>query len=154
MAKQKENRLVVGDRTWVGAIPEWLLDEVKAERMVYGLASMMNGGRPQVGDAEVAVYLMTASMRQRLSSEHTNIYMYLLTRLFAKKEKGVPEDIRREELTDWEEHEFRELKDMIYHTRGGEISHPLFDALKQLKKDIRPKCKIGGVVDERKGAKK
>lgn len=154
MAKQKENPIVVADREWAKDIPEWLMDEVKAERLVYGLASLMNGGRPQVGDAEVAVYLMTNALRQPLSSEYANIYAYLVTRLFRKKGKQVPEDIRTEELTDWEEHEFRELKDMIYRRRGGEISHPLVEAMKQLKKDIRPKCTIGLVVHERKGVKK
>ena len=151
MPKQKKNLLVVGDREWAKDIPEWLLDDVKAERMVYGLASLMNGGRPHVGDAEVAVYLMTASLRQPLSSDHTNIYMYLVTRLFAKKNKEVPEDMRREELTEWEEHEFRELQDMIYRCRGGEIHHPILEMMRQLKKDIRPKCKIGPVIHERKG---
>jgi len=120
-------------------IPEWLLEEVKAERLIYGLACLMDGDRAKVGDAEVAVYLMTASHRDVLSSEHVNIYMYLVTRLFKKRDKEVPEDIRKDELTEWEEHEFEELKDMIYRSRGGEISHPLLDAMRQLKKDIKRK---------------
>lgn len=148
MPKQKENPIVVADREWAKDIPEWLLKEVKVERLVYGLASLMKRGTPQVGDAEVAVYLMTNALRQPMSSEYANIYAYLLTRLFRKKGKEVPEDIRREELTDWEEHEFRELKDMIYRRRGGDISHPLVDAMKQLKKDLRPIAKIGGVVHD------
>ena len=139
MAKQKENRLVVGDAAWADTIPEWLLDEVKAERLIYGLASLTNGGRPQVGDAEVAVYLMTASHRGSLSSEHTSIYMHLVTRLFRKRGKEVPEDIRREELDDWEQHELKELQDMIYQKRGGEIHHPLLDAMRDLGKEIRRK---------------
>jgi len=99
----------------------------------------MDGGRAKIGDAEVAVYLMTASHRSMLSSEHTNIYMYLVTQLFKKRDKEVPEDIRKDELTEWEEHEFEELRDMIYHSRGGEIKHPLLNAMRQLKKDIKRK---------------
>ena len=140
MAKKKENRLVVGAREWADTIPEWLLDEVKAERLIYGLASLM-GRRPKVGDAEVTVYLMTASYRSVLSSEHTNIYMHLVTRLFKKRDKEVPESIRKDELSEWEEHELEELRDMIYHSRGGEIHHPLLDAIRQLKKDIKRKEK-------------
>lgn len=139
MAKQKENCLVVGDASWADSIPEWLLDEVKAERMIYGLAYLMNGGRPHVGDAEVAVYLMTASHRGPLSSEHTNIYMYLVTQLFRKRGKEVPEDIRRDKLDDWEKRELRELQDMIYQKRGGEIHYPLLDAMRQLRKGIKKK---------------
>lgn len=141
MPKQKENRLVVGDATWADIIPEWLLNEVKAERMIYGLTSLMNGGRPKVGDAEVAVYLMTGSLRQPLSSEHTNIYMYLTTRLFKKRGKEVPEGIRKDKLTEWEQHEFEELKDMIYQKRGGEIHHPVLDALRGLKKEVKKQTK-------------
>ena len=139
MAKAKENRLVVGDAAWADMIPEWLLYQVKAERLIYGLGSLMNGGRPKVGDAEVTVYLMTASHRGSLSWEHTNIYMYLVTQLFKKRGKEVPEDIRKEELTDWEKYELEELKDMIYQKRGGEISHPLLDAMRELRKEARGK---------------
>ena len=141
MVKKKENRLVVGVAAWADTIPEWLLDEVEAERMIYGLASLMDSGRAKVGDAEVAVYLMTASHRSVLSSEHTNIYMYLVTRLFKNSGKEVPESIRKEELSDWEEHELEELRDMIYTKRGGEIHHPLLDAMRHLKKDIKRKEK-------------
>jgi len=135
MVKKKDNRLVVGAREWVDTIPEWLLDKVKEERLIYGLASLMGRG-PKVGDAEVAVYLMTVSHRGPLSSEHVNIYMYLVTRLFKKRGKEVPESIRKDELSEWEEHELEELRQMIYHSRGGEIHHPLLDAMRQLKKKI------------------
>jgi len=137
MAEKKENRLVVGAREWADMIPDWLLEEVKAERLICGLACLMDGGRAKVGDAEVAVYLMTASHRGVLSSEHVNIYMYLVTRLFKERGKEVPEDIRRDELTEWEEHEFDELKDMIYRKRGGEINHPVLEFMRQFKKDIK-----------------
>ena len=122
-------------------IPEWLLDEVKAERLIYGLACLMDGGRAKIGDAEVAVYLMTASHRSILSSEHTNIYMYLVTRLFKKRDKHVPLSIRKEKLTEWEEHEFEELRSMIYQKRGGEIHHPVLDALRGLKKEVKKQTK-------------
>ena len=37
------NKLVVANRGWAETIPEWLLDEVRAERLVYGLADIMAG---------------------------------------------------------------------------------------------------------------
>ena len=40
-----------------------------------------------------------------------------------------------------EEHELEELRDTIYRSRGGEISHPLLDAMRHLKKDIKRKEK-------------
>jgi len=84
---------------------------------------------------------MTASHRSVLSSEHVNIYMYLVTRLFKRRDKEVPEDIRKDELTEWEEHELEELRDTIYRSRGGKISHLLLDAMRHLKKDIKRKEK-------------
>ena len=149
MAEKKENRLVVGAMEWADMIPEWLKEEVEAERMIYGLGSLIGRG-PKVGDAEVCAYLMTASLRQPLSSEHVNIYMYLVTRLFKKRGKEVPLSIRKDELTEWEEHELEELRDMIYRSRGGEIHHPLLNAMRQLKKDIKRKeeSKCSGKKEE------
>ena len=137
MMKNKENRLVVADAGWAKTTPEWLLQEVKTERMIYGLASLMGEGKSKVGDAELAVYLYTLSLRQPLSREYTHIYLYLCTKLMAKREKEVPEEIKVEELTEDEPRLLNELREEIYKARGGEIKHPLLDAMRELKKEIK-----------------
>jgi hypothetical protein len=141
MAKEK-NRLVVGSAEWADSIPEWLLEEVRAERLILGMCSIRKELAPEdaVGEAETAVYLMTASFRQPLSSEHTNIYVYLTAKLMKRKNgEDKPLDPMLEEaltrgLTDGEKDELRDLKRMIYDKRGGEIDSPILNMLKAMKK--------------------
>jgi len=137
MIKNKENRLVVADAGWAETIPEWLLQEVKTERMVYGLASLMGDGKSKVGNAELAVYLYTLSLRQSLSLEYTHIYLYLCTKLMAKREMEVPKEIKVKKLTGDEPRLLDELREEIYEARGGEIKHPLLDMMRGLKKEIK-----------------
>ena len=143
MRKQKENRLVVADIGWAETIPDWLKKEVELERMLYTLSSLMKGGKTKVGDAEVCVYLYTHSLRAPLSSEFVNIYMYLGTQLFKKQGQEVPEQIKKEKLDEYEKECLERLREDIYRARGREISHPLFDVLRQVKKDIQKKAKKG-----------
>lgn len=137
--KKKENRLVVGDIGWAETIPAWLLEEVKFERMMYGLGGLINPNAPKVGDAEVAVFLYTASLRAPLSANHTALHIYLTGNLMKRKNKDtkLPDFIEKkikEGLTEYEERELKSLKEMIYTKRGGEISHPLLDVMRDLKK--------------------
>ena len=139
------NKLVVSDIGWAETIPEWLLDEIRAERLILGLASI---GRDledwqKVGDAEVLVYLMTESLRQPLSKEHFNIYLYLFNKIMKRRGKEIPEELEfNRELDDYEQHILKELKYMIYKHRGGDIDHPLLNAMRELKKDIERTEKI------------
>lgn len=139
MKKNKENRLVVGDMGWAETIPEWLLEEVKSERMICGLGSLINPDCLKVGDAEVCVYLYTAGLHAPLSRDDTNIYVYLTSKLMKKKNKELPqefEEVLKSGLKDYEERELKELRDTIYKVRGGEISHPLLDAMRIFKKGL------------------
>jgi len=139
------NKLVVSDIGWAETIPEWLLDEIRAERLILGLASI---GRDledwqKVGDAEVLVYLMTESLRQPLSKEHFNIYLYLFNKIMKRRGKEIPEELKfNRELDNYEQHILKELKYMIYKRRGGDIDHPLLNAMRELKKDIERTEKI------------
>ncbi len=76
----KENRLVVGDVGWAETIPDWLLEEVKAERFFLGLGSLISDCE-KVGDAEACVYLYTASLRQPLDHYQAEVYIYLTAKL-------------------------------------------------------------------------
>ena len=134
--KRKENRLVVADAGWADTMPEWLLEEVKAERMIFGLASIKKKIE-EVGDAEACVYLYTLALRVPLTERFTRIYLYLCTILMERREKEVPKDIRVRKLNKDDERELKELKNDLYKKRGGEIQHPLFEALKSLQKQTK-----------------
>ncbi len=134
---EKGNTLVVGDREWAKSLPDWLLEEVKTERMVSGMAAIITGEPSGVGDAEVAVYLFTASLRAPLSREDSEIYMYITTRLMKRKGTEVPEGMKKEKLTEYEQSQLEELRRMIYRKRGGEIEHPILNMLRVMKKDCQ-----------------
>lgn len=135
----KENRLVVADVGWADTIPEWLLDEVRIERLIHGMGSMINPDIPRVGDAEVCVYLLTASQRAPMYPDQNEVYFYLTAVLMKKKGMELP-DFLEEKLKNGlrpdEERELERLRSMIYDHRGGEINHPMLNIMRSLKKDI------------------
>lgn len=134
---KKENRLVVGDATWADAIPDWLLEDIKAERMMYGLAAIINPNAPKVGFAEITAYLMTASLHAPMSVEYTNIYVYCSARIFERKGKEMTDDMKemlQRGLNQGEEYYYKELVGEIYRARGGDIKHPVIKLMTELKK--------------------
>lgn len=134
-----KNRLVVGDMSWADMIPDWLLEEIKQERIIYGLAGIANPEAQKIGDAEVIAYLMTASMRAPMPSEYVEIYVYLTAKVMKRQGKELP-DFMKEKLerglTQPEEYDLKELHSMIFDKRGGEIDTPLLNAMRTFKKDI------------------
>lgn len=144
MAK-KENRLVVGS-PWGDSIPDWVLEEIRAERLILGLVGIAKddfSDADKVGDTEILAYLMTASLRAPLPHTLAEIYFYLTTKVMERRGKTVPNDIRKTELSRNEERELQELKYTIYQKRGGDIQHPLLEVMrifkKNLSKNIQPK---------------
>ena len=134
-----KNRLVVGDMSWADTIPDWLLEEIKAERLIYGLAGISNPEVPKVGDAEVIAYLMTASLRAPMPSEYVEVYVYLTASLMKKRDKEIP-DFMTEKLehglTRYEQQTLEDIKSKIYTARGGEINTPLLNFMRTFKKEI------------------
>ena len=134
-----KNRLVVGDASWADMIPEWLLEEIKAERLIYGLAGISNPEAPKVGDAEVMAYLMTASMQAPMPGEYVEVYIYLTARLMKRQGKELPvfmvEKLERG-LTKYEEYSLENIRSDIYRARGGEIDTPLLNVMREFKKEI------------------
>jgi len=138
MKNKKENKLVVANLGWAETIPEWLLEEVKYERLIYGLAGFINPNAPKVGDAETLVYLYTEALTQPLDNEKTNIYLYLTAKVM-KRRRELPDFLKEaleRGLTEYEQYELQNLKHSIYIQRGGEIKNPLLDAMRELKKEI------------------
>ena len=139
MTKTKENRLVVANRGWGETIPKDILKEVEIERFAFalGLGSNIN----QVGDAETYLYLYTASLSAPMGHNMTEIYLYLGAKMM--KRKGIKElpdfldEKLRQGLTPDQEREFNKLKRDLYRARGGEIHHPILDAMRQLKKELK-----------------
>lgn len=138
--KTKENRLVVADSGWAESIPEWILEEIKQERILYGMADIMKGTKT-VGDAKVLAYLYTANLHSPVSHEMGQIYIYLTGKVMQKskglKEDELPDFVReklKKGLTEYEQRELNILKQDLYRRRGEEINTPILDVLRELKK--------------------
>lgn len=86
-------------------VPEQLANAVRSERILSLLED-----RKEAGDAEVLVYLYTASFAFPLSDELTRIYAYLHSRVLG----GSPADFRLEE---YEKALLRQLRRWIYSQR-------------------------------------
>ena len=149
---KKQNKLIVGNRSWADTIPEWVLDEVKAERTINAAINLTGRTKlteqEQVGDAELVAYLYPATMAHPMDRDYSDIYLYLTTKLMLRTKRVTREnlpDIFREifqkGLTDYQESLLRELRQKIFKARGGEISHPVFDALKEVFKEAKEKVK-------------
>jgi len=135
---KRKNALVVGDMAWADSIPGWILEEIKRERIIIGLLALSNPEIEKVGDAEVVAYLMTASMRAPLTSEYTTVYCYLAAKLMAARSKELDPEMRQyleRGLSEWEQHELKELRHMIYEQRGGEIDHPVLNLMRAFKSE-------------------
>ena len=131
---KKPNPIVVADAGWADSIPDWLRHEIESERMVSALADLSGRGENQeeVGDAECAAYLMTASLATPMSGEWTRIYQHLCTGLLKMaKDMDVPEDIAVHDLSEDEQRQLKDLRSQLYRKRGGKVRNELIDAMKQ-----------------------
>ncbi len=140
--------------SWSDITPEWVLEEVKTERMLLGLITILKPGINPVGDAEVLAYLMPASMRAPFTHEYYEIYMYIAIRVMDRAGKKVSDEIRQDTLSPDSERELKDLRHIIYTKRGGDINHPLLNAMRDLKKtcdkssakEIKDKAKYSGLL--------
>ena len=134
------NRLIVAPGGWAADLPEWLLDAIRAERMVGGLASVMSGQQPQAGDAEVCAYLFTLNLTQPPDHNTAEIFIWLTGTLMQRHDRfkdGVPDFVQETLSRGLNSDQQREL-DQLRHditTRRGKVSHPLFEILAEFKKE-------------------
>ena len=137
---KKQNRLVVADIGWAETIPEWIKEAVAQERTINGLIGIATG-KEEVGDAEVLIYLSTASLKGPLNHYLGEVFIYLtgicLQRYQKIKLDDLPDFCRekvKQGLSIEEKREFEGLKGDLFRLRGGVISSPILDILRDLKK--------------------
>ena len=116
-------------------------EEVKAERVMLGLVGLSDPkGIGRVGDAEVCVFLYTAGLAHPLDHYQGEVYIYLTAKLMKKRGNMELPDFMAEKLkkglSQDEDRELNGLRSMIYKRRGGEIDHPVLNAMRTLKKDV------------------
>jgi hypothetical protein len=97
-----------------------------------------DGGVP-VGDTEALAYIFPRTMEEPLSEQWMRIYTYVFTQAMKFKKVEVPEDLRRESLSDYDMRELTDLKTWIYEKR---VQHR--------KEKARAERRAGGQVEEEK----
>ncbi|MCK9436799.1 MAG: hypothetical protein M0Q12_06300 [Synergistaceae bacterium] len=142
MINKKNTPLIVADTAWADSLPEWLKNEISAERMILGLLSQSTKTtltpEEQIGDAEIVAYLMTASLKMPLDRDFANIYLFVTGRLMKKvKNIDMPQDIKIDKLSNDEERKLKDLKRFIWNSRGGKFKHPVIDMLELIKKECK-----------------
>jgi len=107
---------------WGDTLPDWLKNAITLERLIENMKALK--GEEMTGtDAEACAYLMTVSLTQPMDSDWTRIYLYVAGKVYERhrtKESGVtmPEDIRVDQLSDYQMQHLDRLKDWIYQRRG------------------------------------
>jgi len=152
---KKENRLVVADSGWAETIPEWIKEAIKEERIINGLIGIATG-KEEVGNAEVLAYLYTANLHGPISHYLSEVFIYLTGICLQRHQKikldDLPDFCRekiKKGLSEDEKRNFEDLKRDLFRLRGGTISSPLLDVLRELKRKTAPdlkkceKCKEG-----------
>ncbi len=110
--------IIVMPGGWGDDLPEWLRTRVTLERLGENIVALNEGRELTATDAEAACYLFTASLTAPMSSDWSQIYLYVVGREMKDEAKfEVPEDIKVEALTESQWCDLKELKNWIYRQR-------------------------------------
>jgi len=108
--------IIVFPGGWGETLPDWIKQEITLERLIEEMKAQ-KGEQPTGTDAEACAYLYTANLTQPIDHDWGEIYIYLVTKLQKAKGGDMPEDLKKETLTSYQEQQLRELKDWIYTHR-------------------------------------
>ena len=105
--------IIVCPGGWGDSLPDWLKQAITIERLIGNLSS------PEMAtDAEACAYLFTACLTHPMDSDWTQIYIYLTTKTVARHRKtDIPEDLRVDSISDYQNGKLNELKFWIYSKR-------------------------------------
>lgn len=113
--------IIVWPGGWGDSLPDWLKTAITLERLISNMA-VIKGEEMTGTDAEACAYLFTASLTFPLSSDWTQIYLYIATKVYEKQrtpQSGVTmlKDVRVDLITDYQMGLLNHLKGWIYQRR-------------------------------------
>ena len=101
---------------WEQDIPDWLKQRINLDRLVMNMKAAK--GEEMTGtDSEALAYMMPACMCFPLNHDWTEIYLYLGTKVCGGEGKDIPDDIRKDSITDDQMRDLNRLKAWIYQQR-------------------------------------
>ena len=101
---------------WMDTIPEKVKGQITIERLVMCMRAA-KGEEPTGTDAEALAYMYPRTMEAPMDSDWTDIYLYLGTKVMSDAGTEMPEDIRKDNLNDYQMSKLKHLKDWIYQQR-------------------------------------
>lgn len=113
--------IVVFPGGWGDTLPDWLKEAITMERLIMNIGALK--GEEMTGtDAEACAYLYAACLTQAPDHDWTQIYLYIAGQVYERhrtKDSGVnmPEDIRVDQISDYQMGKLRHLKAWIYERR-------------------------------------
>lgn len=109
--------IIVMPGGWGDSLPDWIRPAITQGRLIANMEGIRTG-EMKACDAEVCAYLFTASLTAPLSSDWTQIYLYIAGKAMAQWKKiEMPEDIKVEEINSYQMDKLNNLKRWIYDTR-------------------------------------
>ncbi|AII60896.1 hypothetical protein [Dehalococcoides mccartyi] len=109
--------IIVYPGGWGDSLPEWLKNAITLERLTENMKET-NGEQPTGTDAEACAYLNTASLTAPMSSDWSQIYLYVAGKTYARWQKSeIPRDIRVDSLNNQQATDLNRLKDWLYRRR-------------------------------------
>ena len=102
---------------WGDTLPDWLKGAITLERLEMNI-SASKGEEATGTDAEACAYLYTAGLTAPMDHDWSQIYLYVASKTYSRHKGGeVPEDIRVEDLNDYQLGELKRLKGWLYRQR-------------------------------------
>ncbi len=109
-ARALTDPVIVFSQSWADDTPGWLIDEIRAQRLL----QVMKGEKDFATDAEALAYVSNASLCGPLQGDMVDIYSYLFTRVMGDR---APADLRRESISDYQMSILRKLKSWLWTQR-------------------------------------
>jgi hypothetical protein len=132
-----------------GDLPPWLQSDIAAEREIEALALCMGKDlrEGKATDKQMLAALHLAALEAPLDSERANILLYLVTKIMSARGTTIPDDIKVETLSQYEQGILVNDKITLYR-RMGKAKTPLTDAINEVfgKPGKRKNPKEGSVI--------
>lgn len=113
--------IIVYPGGWGEDLPQWLKAQITLERIVMNIEARKTGKMTGT-DAEACAYLFAVSLSRPISSDWTQIYLYVASKVYERKPdkapgSTMPKDIRVNQLNRSQMQDLDRLKDWIYERR-------------------------------------
>jgi hypothetical protein len=109
--------IIVWPSPWQDTMPEWIKPAVTVERLLMSMTAL-KASEMTATDAEVLAYMYPLSLEHPMSTDWSEIYLYISAKVIARhKQTEVPEDIKVETLNEYQMSLLRDLKRWLYEQR-------------------------------------